>query len=87
MQSAFSRKMLPYTLRVRRSARFVTREFFFGIIIVVFWVKAGELTPTQVLLVFPMVLYPESHAKHAKTFSIHRVCTRYALSIFLNGAL
>ena len=53
----------------------------------VFLVRAGELTATQVLLVSPMALSPESHAKRARTFSIHRVCTRYALSRCLMGYL
>jgi hypothetical protein len=55
-------------------------SFFFALLLWFSFVRAGdsELTPTQVLLVFPMALSPESHAKRARTFSIHRVCTRYA---------
>ena len=36
MQSAFSRKTLCYTLRVRPNARFVTHKFFF-VLLLLFW--------------------------------------------------
>jgi hypothetical protein len=57
-------------------------------IVVVLFVRAGELTPTQVLLVITMALSLKSHAKRARTFFIHRVCARYASpSRSLMGAL
>lgn len=69
MRSAFSRKTLPYTLRARQSARFVTREFF----ALLWFVMARELTSIPSIISLSDGSLPRKPCKTCKNL-FHASC-------------
>lgn len=80
MRSAFSRKTLPYTLRVRQSARFATRKF---VLRRCDFVRARELTPTPSIISVSDGSLPRKSCKTCKNLfhasCLYKVC---AIEIF-----